>query len=228
MFKHFLSFFYQRKISVFKNSLFSSEEIDVIFSPASQRSADIQLSSESHQSAVVLPLTIENPPLAPHLLATQSTNQQEKQGASSQEGGLSEEFGFESTESSGLIADLVELQLNEWGRKVTALKQNKSPNKMAAIDHVVVPGKTGSALRGVDFFTERKPYFRNLTPEDSDVGESPQFLNLTPDGYGTNVESHPEASFEDADAEDRKAADGGSLVEAYIETLGKTGYFTNK
>ena len=107
---------------------------------------------------------------------------------------------------------------------MTALKQNK----MAAIDHVVVPGKTGSALKGVDFFTERKPYFRNLTPEDSDVGESPQFLNLTPDGYGTNVESHPEASFEDADAEDRKAADGGSLVEAYMETLGKTGYITNK
>ncbi len=147
---------------------------------------------------------------------SQSANGGGSSSSYGEDGGISEEFGFESSESAGLIADLVKLQLNEWGRKVAALKKKKV--KMAAAD-LVARENPSLALADVDFFTElhsadgkRKPYFRNLTPDDS--AAAPQFLNLTPDGYGTNLESRPEASFEEV---------GSGKLEAYLEDLGKTG-----
>jgi hypothetical protein len=211
-----------------------------------QRSADSQLIGERPQSAgPLLPLTIENPPLADHVITggypQQSSDQRSMDSnVSSAEGGFSEEgFEFESSESGALIADLVELQLNVWGRKVAALQENGGKNKMAAdqvknrskmadLKHAAgARGKPSSALKEVDYFTELKTntgpgiksYFRNLTPEDNANGSQPiYFLNLTPDGYKTNVESRPESSFEHTASEEE--ADN---LEAYLERLGKTG-----
>ncbi len=155
------------------------------------------------------------------------------------------EFGFESTESSSLIADLVELQLNSWGRKVAALKENKMADQQE--DNKKDQSKDSS----VEFFTELtssvtannssaddsaeslftpgeprdgsavKVYFRNLTPDFGAVEGSstsrPKFVNLTPDGYGTNVEGRPDASFEDVS--DKKTDD----LESRLQSLGRTG-----
>jgi hypothetical protein len=198
-------------------------------------SADLPLQLEDntplvHPAAGSLSLANQQPAGQRELLTDEQLG-----NASSESMGA--EFGFESTESSSLIADLVELQLNSWGRKVAALKENK----MADQDHKEGK-KDQSKDSSVEFFTELtssvtandssaddsaeslsavKVYFRNLTPDFGAVEGSstprPKFVNLTPDGYGTNVEGRPDASFEDVS--DKKTDD----LESRLQSLGRTG-----
>jgi hypothetical protein len=204
-------------------------------------SADLPLQLEEntplvHPAAGSLRLANQRPASQRELLTDEQLD-----NASSESMGTAE-FGFESTESSSLIADLVELQLNSWGRKVAALKENK----MADLDHKEGKKKDESKDSSVEFFTELasatandsavskplftqeprdgsevKVYFRNLTPDFGAVEGSstsrPKFVNLTPDGYGTNVEGRPDASFEDVS--DKKTDD----LEGRLQSLGRTG-----
>jgi len=210
-------------------------------------SADLHFQSEQRTSLV-------NPAEDSHPLANQQLAggnhllTHEEPGWISQSNATSDnmeaEFGFESTESSSLIVDLVELQLNSWGRKVAALKENKMADQPK-------PGeKDESSDSSVEYFTELtsvsaddsvsvdltgsteplmkkeprdgsgvKVYFRNLTPDSAAAGPAyrPKFLNLTPEGYRTNVEDRPDTSFEDVG--EKKIDD----QEARVQSLGRTG-----
>jgi hypothetical protein len=209
---------------------------------ANRLSADLPLQLEEntplvHPAAESLSLANQQPASQRELLPV------EQLGNASSES-LGAEFGFESTESSSLIADLVELQLNSWGRKVAALKENKmadqqedgkkDQSKDSSVEFFTeltssVTANNSSADSAESLFTQGEPrdgsavkvYFRNLTPDFGAVEGSstsrPKFVNLTPDGYGTNVEGRPDASFEDVS--DKKTDD----LEARLQSLGRTG-----
>ncbi len=206
-------------------------------------SADLPLQLEEntplvHPAAGSLSLANQQPASQRELLPDEQLGWI-SQGSNGNSESMGAEFGFESTESSSLIADLVELQLNSWGRKVAALKENKMADQPK--DDIKDQSKDSS----VEFFTELtsvtandsradslftpeprdgsavKVYFRNLTPDFGAVEGSstsrPKFVNLTPDGYGTNVEGRPDASFEDVS--DKKTDD----LESRLQSLGRTG-----
>ncbi len=228
----------------------SSEDVQT---GENRTSADLPLQLEEntplvHPTAESLSLANQQPASQRELLTDEELGWISQSNASSESMGAADsEFGFESTESSSLIADLVELQLNSWGRKVAALKENK----MA--DQPKDDKKDESKDSSVEFFTELtssvtandssaddsaesmftpeprdgsavKVYFRNLTPDgggaaDEPPAQWPKFVNLTPDGYGTNVEGRPDASFEDVS--DKKTDD----LEARLQSLGRTGKY---
>jgi hypothetical protein len=222
-----------------QRKLWSGDSREHVQTGENRISADLPLQLEEntplvHPAAESLSLANQQPASQRELLPD------EQLGNASSES-LGAEFGFESTESSSLIADLVELQLNSWGRKVAALKENKMADQQEN------GKKDQSKDSSVEFFTELtssvtandspvskplftqeprdgsavKVYFRNLTPDfgaaEGSSTSRPKFVNLTPDGYGTNVEGRPDASFEDVS--DKKTDD----LESRLQSLGRTG-----
>jgi hypothetical protein len=216
----------------------------------SRQLANKNLDVESYQLALQpasgesLQLTNQHSSGESQQLTSQQPNDNFSQVVSSQES-AGAEFEYESTESSDIVADLVEMQLNKWGRKMAALKAQH------VVSEQEVEPTTQETAGSVDFFTElysgardtnhsaafspsfadsqlkNRPkggsaqpqvYFRNLTPDGSAVAARPRFLNLRPNGYRTNVEDRLEASFEDVGQEDQ-----GEQLEARLESLGRTG-----